>query len=546
MLSSFSLKGRIGILLAAAFIALATALITALYNVNQDLTEARRQSIRMVVQAAANVAQYYAEQDRSGLLSRDEAQSRAKDAIREMRFGGKDGRSEYFYIWSEQGVSVMHAASPQWHGRDMRNQIKDAQGRFTIQDLVDTARRTDSGYIDAGFTRPGQKQAVDKILYFETIRPWGWIIGSGIYVDDVRQEMLVRIRQDGLLGLLLMAMLSLISVITARAILRQIGGEPQLAMDYMQSASRGDLSGNLGQVSAGSMLSSVRAMVQGLRQMMGEVSQSSGSLIDNAARISKVSQQVAAAARNQAEATSTMAAAMEQMTMSVKQISESAHSTQHDAEQAVLNALSGEQKVQHAAQEIAHISDSVSDAATRLRSLESSTEQISSIANVIKAIAAQTNLMALNAAIEAARAGEQGRGFAVVADEVRGLAGRTATATVQIEEMLSTIQEETRVAVAAMDSTLPQVTRGVALADEAATSLRAIHHSAESTLERINDVALATREQSAASVEIAQQVERIAQMVDSTSSAMGSAADSAEQLQSVANDLSNLVARFRC
>jgi methyl-accepting chemotaxis protein len=180
-----------------------------------------------------------------------------------------------------------------------------------------------------------------------------------------------------------------------------------------------------------------------------------------------------------------------------------------------------------------------------IRSLESRTNEISSIANVIKEIAAQTNLLALNAAIEAARAGEQGRGFAVVADEVRKLAERTSAATEEIGGMIGAIQSDTASAVGAMDQALPQVERGVELAQEAAQSLRDIRDGAGTTLNRIRDVALATREQSAASNAIAQQVESIAQMVEETSASMQQTAESAHNLEQVAQELGALVARFR-
>jgi len=191
------------------------------------------------------------------------------------------------------------------------------------------------------------------------------------------------------------------------------------------------------------------------------------------------------------------------------------------------------------------IATSISGAAERIGTLVARANEIGTIAGVIKDIAAQTNLLALNAAIEAARAGEQGRGFAVVADEVRGLAERTAAATVQIEQMIGAIQGDTEHAVQAMETAKPQVHRGVELVDGAARSLREIRQGATDTLARVRDVANATREQSTASTAIAQQVEEIAQMVDHTSASVKQTATAAAELERTAERLGEMVRRFR-
>ena len=164
---------------------------------------------------------------------------------------------------------------------------------------------------------------------------------------------------------------------------------------------------------------------------------------------------------------------------------------------------------------------------------------------MIKDIAGQTNLLALNAAIEAARAGEQGRGFAVVADEVRKLAERTASATTEIEQMITGIQTETIGAVEAMDAALPEVQEGVKLANSASESLRAIEDGARRTLARVGEVADSTHEQSAASTSIAQRVEQIANMVEETTITIRGTAETAHQLENIANSLKQQMSKFR-
>ena len=241
-----------------------------------------------------------------------------------------------------------------------------------------------------------------------------------------------------------------------------------------------------------------------------------------------------------------MAAAIEEMTVSINHISDSAKDTQANSLTSVSLSEDGFGRVEIATHEIKEIAQRVSDASGRIRKLEEHANQISSIAGVIKDIAGQTNLLALNAAIEAARAGEQGRGFAVVADEVRKLAERTSSATVEIEQMIAGIQADTVQVVGVMDAALPQVAAGVKAAEGAAESLRQIKDGAQSTLTSIREVADATKEQSIASTSIAQKVEEIATMVDETTAAMQSNAETAVEMEKIAGELSRLVSRFRC
>ena len=255
---------------------------------------------------------------------------------------------------------------------------------------------------------------------------------------------------------------------------------------------------------------------------------------------------MATASQHQSDATSSMAAAIEEMTVSVNHISDNAKDTQQNSLNSVALSEEGFGRVEAATHEIREIATTVSDASTRIHRLEERANQISSIAGVIKDIAGQTNLLALNAAIEAARAGEQGRGFAVVADEVRKLAERTSTATIEIEQMISGIQEDTVLVVGAMGAALPQVEAGVKAAEGAAESLRQIKDGAESTLSRIREVASATKEQSEASTNIAQRVEQISQMVEETTAAMQSTAETAAEMEKISGELSQLISRFRC
>jgi methyl-accepting chemotaxis protein len=295
----------------------------------------------------------------------------------------------------------------------------------------------------------------------------------------------------------------------------------------------------------GQMLGALRDMNDRLAKTVGQIRTEAESMKDDAQRIAESVDEVSKAASHQSDATASMAAAIEELTVSVGHISDAANDTQRNSEGVAEKCMGGETQVASAADSMTRIAKAVSEAAQKIRSLESRAAQINSVAAAIKEIANQTNLLALNAAIEAARAGDQGRGFSVVADEVRQLAERTASATVEIEEMVSAVQRETAESTSQMEYVLPLVQDGSEQAGQVAEALRDISNSARASLERVREVAHATREQTSASTSIAQQVESIAQMVEETTAAMGSTAKSAVEMREMAGRLSSLVGSFR-
>ena len=545
MLDTLKFKSKIVLLVTATFIGLAIGALSDAASLRQDLMDARKLQVRSIVETAVQVAAALHARAQAGGLSDEEARARAAQAIQDMRYGGRDGKSEYLYIYGANGTTVMHPIRTEWIGRNMVDEVRDGKGRYTLRDILAIAGASGAGFVDTSFPRPGSTEPVDKLQYVASFGPWNWVIGTGVYVDDVDQAYWSSIGTRLSINVAIMLVIVALGVLIARSVLRQLGGEPADAVQVMKRAAAGDLTVDIPQSSAGSLLGELSRMLCAIRQMVGDISSKSDIVRRTAEGISVASGQVAVASHRQADSASAMAAAVEQLTVSINQISESAHDTERYSSAATTLAASGETRVAEAANEMALIAQQTSSAAGAIRSLESRAAEISTIANVIKEIAAQTNLLALNAAIEAARAGEQGRGFAVVADEVRKLAERTSSATEEITSMIGAIQADTATAVDTMDKALPQVERGLDLARQAEHSLREIRDGAGTTLERIRDVALVTQEQSAASTSIAQQVESIAQMVEETSASTQHTADSARDLDAIARELGELVARFR-
>ncbi len=530
---------RMQLLIGLTLVGLIVLCLVALFQLKDGMLEDRKQKTRDLVQVAVGIVKHYHQQASSGRISEEEAKTAARNSLRELRYGEDD----YYFGFDTEGVYFLHGGNPKLEGQQKLD-MQDTKGKYIIRELI-AAAKAGGGFVDYWFPRAGQEQAVAKLGYTTLFTPWNWVIGTGIYIDDVDREFHQSAWLLGGISAVLLAALVLFGYLVSHSILKQLGGEPKLAVDIMERIANGDLTASTGQAPAGSLLNTLGSMAQALRKMVSEINNDANRLVANAEQITDAAEGVARAAEQQSDATSAMAAAIEELTVSSNHISDSARDTSQDSVAAVELSGQGSTRVNQAAQAIQQISATVSDASGRIRALEERARQVSSIANVIKDIAGQTNLLALNAAIEAARAGEQGRGFAVVADEVRKLAERTSLATTEIEQMIVGIQGDTVGAVGAMNAALPEVQQGVALAASASESLQAIEDGARRTLERIGEVADATKEQSTASTSIAQRVEQIANMVEETTETIRGTATTAHQLQDIAVSLKQQISRFK-
>jgi methyl-accepting chemotaxis protein len=286
------------------------------------------------------------------------------------------------------------------------------------------------------------------------------------------------------------------------------------------------------------MVSSLRDSFLSIQSKMREVRSGVDALVTGA-------QQVADSSAQQSSSSSAMAASVEEMTVSINTVSDSANEARTIAQEAGEIANQGGTIIEQTVNEMVMIAKAVGQASGAIESLGRESEQISSVVQVIKEVADQTNLLALNAAIEAARAGEQGRGFAVVADEVRKLAERTTQSTGDISSMVGKIQTSSKEAVSEMGQMVKQVESGQTLAHEAGERIQSIREGANKVVQAVSEISNALKEQSSASHDIARHVESVAQMTDQNSAAAGDAASGAQRLKQLAKDVDEIVKQFK-
>ncbi|QZA82239.1 methyl-accepting chemotaxis protein [Deefgea piscis] len=290
---------------------------------------------------------------------------------------------------------------------------------------------------------------------------------------------------------------------------------------------------------------SFNIMAISLRHLIGQIRQNANAVSNSADRLNQNSDQVVQASHHQANVSSEMAAAMEQMSVSIATVSEHAASSELQAQAAQNDVQQGQTLMQSVLHEITDLSDNLQDLGGKVDNMQVHSTEIGSIVQVIKEIADQTNLLALNAAIEAARAGEQGRGFAVVADEVRKLAERTSASTTEITKLVTTIRKDTDEAVKGMVIAREEMARGSERVSDASKALSNINSSSREELNAIAEINTAMAEQKLASHAIAQSVERIARLAEDNSQSADANAGLSLDLKRSAVQLDELVTQFK-
>ena len=472
----------------------------------------RERAVQQNVEVAHSVLEWAYQQETAGTHTREQAQKLATQALQAARYAD----NEYFWLQSTSAQVVMHPFRPDLNGTDGTH-IKDPDGKAIFIVFAQRAQQPDGGgIVEYQWPKPGQDTPAPKISYVKGFKPWGWVVGSGVYADDLRASFLGSLTRTAVVIVIAMV----VNLLMVRNVYRSVSRGLDKAIRVARAISQRDLTHTItvkGDDEISQLLGAMKTMSHDLTDTLRTVR-------DATDQLAQASEQIATGNLDLSSRTESTAANLEQTAASMEQLTGSVTQNAHAARQAASRATTAKEVAAQGGQ-------AVSAVVHTMNGITESSRRIADIISVIDGIAFQTNILALNAAVEAARAGEQGRGFAVVAGEVRSLAGRSAEAAREIKSLIQASVEQ-------VEAGATQVETAGNTMDRVVTAVQEVHAL-------IQEITNATGEQSNGIAQVNVAVAELDRMTQQNASLVEESAAAAENLREQAIALSDSVNRFR-
>jgi methyl-accepting chemotaxis protein len=551
----FTIGRKIYAIIGLAFVGFLGVMLFTMRDLQLALEKEKTSELKHLTEIALGIAKEEHEQAQNGVISDEEARKRAAARIGTLRYGNND----YFWINDMHPRMVMHPMQPKLNGADL-TENKDPNGKRLFIEFVQTVKAHGAGIVAYEWPKPGATQPLPKMSYVAGFQPWGWVIGTGLYIDNLKEQTWEALSRALMIAGLIMAVIGAISVFVARGVSRAMRGMTEGMRELasgnfdvvMPGADRQDEIGDmvmaveafkekavekarleaeqkqtederaaaerrLAMISiADGFESAVGEIVNTVSSASSELEAAANSLTRTAENTQSLSATVAATSEQASANVQSVASATEEMSASVSEIARQVQESSNIAADAVRQAEKTDARINELSQAAARIGD---------------------VVDLISAVAQQTNLLALNATIEAARAGEAGKGFAVVAQEVKALAAQTAKATDEISTQIAAMQSATQDSVTAIKDISGTINR---ISEIASVIAAAVEEQGAATQEISRNVAQAAT----GTTQVASNITEVNRGAAETGSASANLLTSAQSLSGESNRLKVEVDKF--
>ncbi len=501
---------------------------------NEKMKESEK-TLSRLVEVPIEIMKEYDSKVKSGELTLEDAQKEAKERISKLRYD----ETNYFWIDNTNYINISLPPNTKVEGTSREGTL-DKNGKAMVKEMVDGAKKDGFSYVTYYFPKAGEDIPLLKLGHTKLFTPWGWVIGTGFYIDDIDESLKITeeakfkvFKADLFIAITKSILIIVILSLIVSLLLNKVANSVRKILEVLEKGARGDLSfrvdihsnNELGYISEkinnffeeiGKSLDKAKNLSSNVQNEMHELNDTMNFIVNGNSKfegivqlndhISKVLDNV----RNQTASSEESLAALEEISATIQHMNSYVESTLSGFQNTLKLSNESFDKIENMSNSMNEINSSVDVNNNEIEGLKKLSDSIGQILTAITGIAEQTNLLALNAAIEAARAGEAGRGFAVVADEIRKLAEQTNKETGKISDLIVTIQHKVETVKKGGENIKDKVTNGYKLTEVSRDNMLRITELTNKNNDEIYEISSSSKEQATASQEVTQAISTIA------------------------------------